>query len=141
MLPPTPIRRLLLVPLVIVIAVALAVLTPPLALLTAVLNLIRRPARPARVRRSRLLRVIFLGLAWSAGETAVLTVFLGLWIASGFGGRLDTEPYQTRHYAVMNWFLDLIYRAARRACGLNVTVTGPPDAGSANAPPDAGSAG
>jgi 1-acyl-sn-glycerol-3-phosphate acyltransferase len=140
MLPPTPIRRLLLVPLVIVIAVALAALTPPVALLSAVLSLIRRPTRPGRVRRSRLLRVIFLGLAWSAGETAVLTVFLGLWLASGFGGRLDTEPYQTRHYAVMKWFLDLIYRAAGRACGLTVTVTGPPDAGSADGPPDAGSA-
>jgi 1-acyl-sn-glycerol-3-phosphate acyltransferase len=128
MLPPTPVRRLLLVPLVVVIAVALAVLTPPLALLTAVLNLIRRPARPGRVRRSRLLRVIFLGLTWSAGETAALTASLGLWIASGFGGRLDTEPYQTRHYEVMKWFLDLIYGAALRACGLTVTVTGPPDA-------------
>jgi len=72
--------------------------------------------------------VIFLGLAWSAGETAALTVFLCLWLLSGFGGRLDTEPYQARHYAIMKWFLDLIYRVARRACGLRVTVAGPPDA-------------
>jgi 1-acyl-sn-glycerol-3-phosphate acyltransferase len=129
MLPPTPIRRLLLVPLVVVIAVALAALTPAVALLTAAFNLIRPQTRLGRVRRSRLLRVAWLGLAWSAGETAALTVFLCLWLVSGFGGRLDTEPYQTRHYAVMGWFLDLIYRAARRACGLRVTVTGPRDAG------------
>ncbi|HEY6492533.1 MAG TPA: 1-acyl-sn-glycerol-3-phosphate acyltransferase [Trebonia sp.] len=125
MLPPTPIRRVLLVPLVVVIAVALAALTPAVALLTLAFNLIRRRTRPGRVRRSRLLRVIWIGLAWSAGETAALTVSLCLWIASGFGGRLDTEPYQARHYAVMKWFLDLIYRVARRACGLRVTVTGP----------------
>ena len=81
------------------------------------------------MRRSRLLRVAWLGLAWSAGETAALTVALCLWIVSGFGGRLDTEPYQARHYAVMKWFLDLIYRTARSACGLSVTVTGPPEAG------------
>ena len=118
MLPPTPIRRLLLVPLVVVIAGALAALTPPVALLTAAFSLIRRRTRRGRPRRSRLLRVAWLGLAWSAGETAALTVFLCLWIVSGFGGRLDTEPYQARHYAVMKWFLDLIYRAARRACGL-----------------------
>ena len=62
--------------------------------------------------------MIFLGLAWSAGEIAALTVFLCLWLVSGFGGRLDTEPYQARHYAIMKWFLDLIYRAAGRACGL-----------------------
>ena len=133
MLPPTPIRRLLLVPLVVVIAGALAVLTPAVALLTAAFNLIRRRTRrtdrPGRVRRSRLLRVAWVGLAWSAGETAALTVSLCLWLVSGFGGRLDTEPYQARHYAVMKWFLDLIYRVARRACGLSVIVTGPQEAG------------
>jgi 1-acyl-sn-glycerol-3-phosphate acyltransferase len=129
MLPPTPIRRLLLVPLVVVIAAALAALTPAVALLTAAFNLISRRARPERPRRSRLLRVTWLGLAWSAGETAALTVSLCLWLVSGFGGRLDTEPYQSRNYGVITWFLELIYRAAGRACGLSVTVTGPPEAG------------
>jgi len=129
MLPPRPIRRLLLVPLVVVIAAALAALTPAVALLTAAFNLISRRARPGRPRRSRLLRVTWLGLAWSAGETAALTVSLCLWLVSGFGGRLDTEPYQARNYAVIKWFLDLIYRVAGRACGLSVTVTGPPEAG------------
>jgi 1-acyl-sn-glycerol-3-phosphate acyltransferase len=125
MLPPTPIRRLLLVPLVLVIAVALAALTPLVALLTTAFNLIGR----GRVHWSRPLRVAWLGLTWSAGETAALTVSFCLWIVSGFGGRLDTEPYQARHYAVMRWFLDLIYRVARRACGLRVTVTGPREPG------------
>lgn len=125
MLPPTPIRRLILVPLVVVIAGALAALTPAVALLTAAFNLIRRRTGLGREPRSRLLRVVWLGLVWSAGEIAALTVFLCLWIVSGFGGRLDTEPYQERHYAVMKWFLDLIYRVGCRACGLSVTVTGP----------------
>jgi 1-acyl-sn-glycerol-3-phosphate acyltransferase len=136
MLPPAPVRRLLLVPLVVVIGVALAALTPPVALLSAAYNLVRRD-RPGPVRRSRLLRVIILGLVWSAGETAALTVFLGLWLASGFGGRLDTEPYQARHYAVLAWFLDLVYRSAVRVGGLTVTVTGPPGpAGSPARPGD-----
>jgi hypothetical protein len=134
MLPPTAIRRLLLVPLVVLIAGALAVLTPPVAMLSAAYSLIRRRARVGGERRSRLLRVIFLGLAWSAGEIAALTVFLCLWIASGFGGRLDTEPYQARQYGVMRRFLDLIFRAARRACGLRVTVTGPHGAGVSDRP-------
>ena len=129
MLPPTPIRRLLLVPLVVVIACALAALTPAVALLTVAFNLISRRTRPERPRRSRLLRVTWLGLAWSAGETAALTVSLCLWLVSGFGGRLDTEPYQARNYAVIKWFLDLIYRVAGRACGLSVTVAGPQEAG------------
>jgi hypothetical protein len=130
MLPPRLIRRLLLAPLVVVIAAGLAVLTPPVAVLTVLFNLVRRRPKPRswRVRRGRLLRVVFLALTWAVGETAALTALLGLWIASGFGGRLDTEPYRTRHYAVMAWFLNLIYRAVRRACGLRVEVAAPPDA-------------
>ena len=65
----------------------------------------------------------------------MLTALLCLWIASGFGGRLDTEPYQARHYAVMKWFLDLIYRVAERTCGLHVDVAGPADANPADAGP------
>jgi 1-acyl-sn-glycerol-3-phosphate acyltransferase len=129
MLPPRLIRRLVLAPLVVVIAAGLVALTPPVALLSAIFGLVRRRAGTGRVPRGRLLRVAWLALAWSVGETAALTVLLCLWIASGFGGRLDTEPYRTRHYAVMGRFLDQIYRAARRACGLRVEVAGPPDAG------------
>jgi 1-acyl-sn-glycerol-3-phosphate acyltransferase len=125
-LPPPLVRRLVLTPLVIVIAGGLAAATPLVALLSAAFSLVRRRGRPGRAPRSRVLRVIFLALAWSAGETAALTVLACLWIASGFGGRLDTEPYQARHYGVMKWFLDLIYRVARRACGLRVAVAGPP---------------
>jgi NTE family protein len=33
--------------------------------------------------------------------TSALFMSLGLWIASGFGGRLYTEPYQSRDYAIM----------------------------------------
>jgi 1-acyl-sn-glycerol-3-phosphate acyltransferase len=133
MLPPTPIRRLILVPLVVVIAGALAALTPAVALLTVAFNLIRRRTGLGREPRSRLLRVVWLGLTWSAGEVAALTVSLCLWLVSGFGGRLDTEPYQGRHYAVMKWFLDLIYRTAVRVCGLNVTVSGPAPTGPVSA--------
>jgi 1-acyl-sn-glycerol-3-phosphate acyltransferase len=135
MLPPRPIRRLVLVPLVIVLAAGLAAATPLVALLSVVVNVVRRQTRPDRVRRSRALRVAVLALGWSAAETAALTVALCLWIASGFGGRLDTDPYQARHYAVMRWMLDLIYRVARRACGLRVEVTGPPDASACDGRP------
>jgi 1-acyl-sn-glycerol-3-phosphate acyltransferase len=121
--PPRLIRRLLMVPLAVMLAVALTGLTPAVAALSAAFNLLRRGRAP-RAPRSRLLRVTYLALAWSLGEMAAMTALLGLWIASGFGGWLDTEPYQAGHYAVMNWFLDLVYRAAQRACGLRVSVTG-----------------
>jgi len=125
MLPPTPVRRLLLVPLVVLIAGTMAALGPPVALLSVAFNALRRRTRPGRPRRSRLLRVTILGLAWSPGETAALTVYLCLWLVSGFGGRLDTEPYQARQYGIMRRFLNLVYRTVARTCGLRVTVTGP----------------
>jgi 1-acyl-sn-glycerol-3-phosphate acyltransferase len=117
------VRRLVMAPLVVAIAAALTVLTPPLALLSAAFNLVRQGS--GRVDRMRTLRVACFALVWFVGETAALTVLLCLWIASGFGGRLDTEPYQSRHYAVMRWLLGLIYRTAQRTCGLRVEAAGP----------------
>ncbi|HEY0938324.1 MAG TPA: 1-acyl-sn-glycerol-3-phosphate acyltransferase [Trebonia sp.] len=146
---PTPVRRLLLVPLIIVTGCALAVLAPPVALLSWAVNLIRRRPddlagedskvrwlnRRGPVRHYRLLRLMILGLTWMAGEAAALSVFLALWIASGFGGRLNTEPYQLRHYAVLRRFLDVLYRVALRELRLTVTVAGPPET---DGPPETG---
>jgi 1-acyl-sn-glycerol-3-phosphate acyltransferase len=125
MLPPSAVRRLVLVPLVVVIAAALAVLAPPLAIFSAAYAMIRK-SRTGRAHRMRTLRLVCFALVWFLAETAALTVFGCLWIASGFGGRLDTEPYQSRHFAVMRWLLALMYHAAERTCGLRVQVTGPP---------------
>jgi 1-acyl-sn-glycerol-3-phosphate acyltransferase len=107
-----------------VIAAALAVLAPPLAIFSAAFALIRK-SRTGRAHRMRTLRLVCFALAWFLGETAALTVSGCLWIVSGFGGRLDTEPYRSRHYAIMRWLLDLIYHAAERTCGLRVQVAGP----------------
>src|ERR1700728_3606168 len=115
MLPPKLVRRLALGPLVVVIAACLVVLTPAVAVLSAASALVR--GLTGHGHRSRLLRVVLLALTWSIGETAALTVLLGLWIVSGFGGRLDTEPYPTRPYGGMEWVLHLIYRHGRRASG------------------------
>jgi len=121
MLPPRLVRRLVLAPLVIVVAVAVAALSPLLALLTVAFGLLGR-ARPGRMRG---LRLLYFALIWLAAETASLLACLGLWVASGFGGRLRTEPYQARHYAIMRWYLDLVYRTATGTFGMQVTVEEP----------------
>ena len=121
MLPPRLVRRLVLAPLASVIAVAVVILSPLLALLTVAFGLGGR-ARPGRMRGTRLL---YFTLIWLAAETAALFMCLGLWIASGFGGRLSTEPYQSRHYAIMRWYLDLLYAAATRTFGVRVEVDEP----------------
>jgi 1-acyl-sn-glycerol-3-phosphate acyltransferase len=121
MLPPRLIRRLVLAPLVVIIAVGFGVLSPFLALLALVFGLVAR----SRAGHMRSLRLVGFALVWFVAETTALVMLAGLWVVSGFGGRLRTEPYQSRHYAVMRWFLDLMYRGAERTYGLRVEVDEP----------------
>jgi 1-acyl-sn-glycerol-3-phosphate acyltransferase len=115
MVPPRLVRRIVLAPLLIVIAVAVVVLFLPLALLAVAFGL-------GRLRALRLLRF---ALIWLVAETAALFMCLALWITSGFGGRLRTEPYQSRHYAIMEWYLGRLYRAAVSTLGLRIEVHEP----------------
>lgn len=118
MVPPRLVRRFVLAPLAVVIAIAFVVLFPLLALGFGVAGLSRRG-------RMRALRLLCFGLIWLVAETSALFMCLGLWIASGFGGRLRTEPYQSRHYAIMRWFLDLVFRAGSRMFRVQVEVDEP----------------
>src|SRR5947207_10238568 len=121
MLPPVLIRRLVLAPLVIVIACGFIVLAPFLALLALVFGLLAR----SRAGRMRSLRLIGFVLVWFVAETVALVVLAGLWVVSGFGGRMRTEPYQSRHYAVMRRLLDTLYEGAEKTYGLRVEVDEP----------------
>jgi 1-acyl-sn-glycerol-3-phosphate acyltransferase len=120
-LPPRPIRRLVLAPLVIVIAVGFVVLSPFLALLALVSGLLAR----SRAGRMRSLRLVGFALIWLVAEAVALVMLTGLWVVSGFGGRLRTEPYQSRHYGIMRRFLDVLYDGAARTYGLRVEVDEP----------------
>ena len=121
MLPPRVIRRLVLAPLVIVIACGFIVLSPFLALLALVFGLLAR----SRAGHMRSLRLVGFMLVWFVAETVTLVVLAGLWLVSGFGGRMRTEPYQSRHYAVMRRLLDTLYEGAERTYGLRVEVDEP----------------
>jgi len=121
MLPPRLIRRLVLAPLVIVIAIGFGALSPFLALLALVFGLLAR----SRAGHMRSLRLVGFALVWFVAETLALVMLAGLWVVSGFGGRLRTEPYQSRHYGVMRWFLDVMYRGAEKTYGLRVEVDEP----------------
>jgi 1-acyl-sn-glycerol-3-phosphate acyltransferase len=121
MLPPRLLRRVVLAPLVIVLAVALVAISPLIALLALMFGLARR----SRSGRMRGVRLLLFALVWLTAETATLFMCLGLWIASGFGGRLHTEPFQSRHYAIMRWFLDLIYRTGIRTFRVRIEIDEP----------------
>jgi 1-acyl-sn-glycerol-3-phosphate acyltransferase len=121
-LPPTLIRRLVLAPVVLVISLGFIALSPLLALLALVFGLLARSKPTGRMRS---LRLVGFALTWFAAESLALVALTGLWLASGFGGRLRTEPYQTRHYAVMRRFLDMMYEGAVKTYGLRVEVDEP----------------
>ncbi len=118
MLPPRILRRLVLAPLLPVITVALIVTMPLLLIVAAA-------ASPRLPGRWRALRLLWFALAWLALESAALLVCLGLWVASGFGGRLRSESYQERHYALMRWFLGTLFGVATSAFRLNVEIEEP----------------
>ncbi|MBV9095835.1 MAG: 1-acyl-sn-glycerol-3-phosphate acyltransferase [Streptosporangiaceae bacterium] len=121
MVPPRVIRRLVLAPMVVVFALAVLALSPLLALLALLFGL----AGLARAGRMRGLRLVSFAVVWLTAEIVMLFLLLGLWVISGFGGRLDTEEYQARHYAIMQRFLDMLYRGAERSYGLRAEVTEP----------------
>jgi 1-acyl-sn-glycerol-3-phosphate acyltransferase len=120
-LPPTLIRRLVVAPLVLVICLGFIVLSPFLAVLALVFGLLAR----SRTGHLRSLRLVGFALVWFVAESLALVALTGLWVISGFGGRLRTEPYQSRHYAVMRRFLDGLYEGAERTYGLRVEVEEP----------------
>jgi len=118
MMPPRIVRRLLFPPLLLVVGLALLVLLPIVALLALL-------AVPYRRWWRRALRLVWFGLTWLAMETAALSACLGLWVVSGFGGRLRSPSYQDRHYAIMSWFLGTVYAAAVKVFQLRVEIEEP----------------
>jgi 1-acyl-sn-glycerol-3-phosphate acyltransferase len=117
-LPPRIVRRLVMVPLLLVVMLALLMVLPLLAILAAIAS----PLLPGRWRAARLL---WFGVVWVALESVALVALLALWVASGFGGRLRSEPYQERHYAVMRWFLATLYDVASQAFHLRIEIQEP----------------
>src|SRR5580704_7797545 len=121
MLPPRLVRRLVLAPVVIVLALGIIVASPLLFVLALLFGL----AGLLRAGRMRNLRLVSFVVVWLTAEIVALVMMFGLWIISGFGGRLNTEPYEERHYAVIRRCLDALYRGAERTYGLRVSIDEP----------------
>jgi 1-acyl-sn-glycerol-3-phosphate acyltransferase len=115
--PPRIIRRLIFAPLVIVITIGWIVVLPLMILLALVM--------PTRHGRRRMLRLLFFSVAWLVMESITLFASLGLWIASGFGGRLKTKWQQERHYRLVGWFLGTLYPVLTKLFKVTVVVEEP----------------
>jgi 1-acyl-sn-glycerol-3-phosphate acyltransferase len=118
LLPPRPVRRLVLAPAVVLAALGLAVTVP----VWAVLLLAAVPLLPGR---QRALRVLWFVTVYLALETAALFVLLGLWLASGLGWKVRSPAFQRAHYALVRWYLRVVMAEARRVLRVTVRVEGP----------------
>ncbi len=115
-------QRVVVAPLVVVLTVLLWT-TLPLWLLAAGLLSARAPGWLRPVRLLWLL-VVHLTL-----ESLALVELLGLWIASGFGRWIRTPFFERIHYDIVQAYLGLFFREARRVLRLQIETVGPaPDA-------------
>src|ERR1700712_2592793 len=99
------VRRLVIAPAMIALAVALWVLLP-LWLIVAVALV---PVLPGRWRLPRLLWLL---VVWVTAESVLLVILLGWWVASGFGRRIRTAYWQGVHYDLVQGLMYVVFREA-----------------------------
>lgn len=115
-------RRVVIAPLIVVLA-TLMWLTLPLWLLGAAAL---SPIVPGRLRP---LRIMWVAVVYLTCEAVLLVVLFGLWVASGFGWRLRTPYFEGIHYDLVQGTMWVVFREARRVLRLRIESEGPsPDA-------------
>ncbi|HEX4685278.1 MAG TPA: lysophospholipid acyltransferase family protein [Nocardioides sp.] len=115
-------RRWVIAPAMILLAVALWVLLPLWLILVAALV----PILPGRWR---LLRILWVCLVWATAESVLLLILFGWWLASGFGRRIRTPYWEGLHYDLVQGLLYVVFREARRVLALRIETEGEsPDA-------------
>jgi 1-acyl-sn-glycerol-3-phosphate acyltransferase len=117
-LPPRWVRRVVLAPAVVVLALLVVITLPVWLLLAAV-------ASPLVAGRLRPLRLLWIGVVYLAMDAGALVALFGLWLACGFGWKKRSPPFQRAHYVLTGRFLAVLFRQARWALRLSVEVQGP----------------
>jgi 1-acyl-sn-glycerol-3-phosphate acyltransferase len=118
-LPPVFVRRLVLGPALLVLTVVAITGLPVLLLVAAAASTVL----PGRWRPLRLLWMV---LVYLLLESVALVVLFALWVASGLGWRIRAPWFQRAHYAVVSWFLRVLFAECRRVLHVRVSVEGPP---------------
>lgn len=115
---PRLVRRLVLPPLVMLLAFVVFTSTPLLLLGAAAAS----PFLPGRLRP---LRILLFALVYLALEALLLVALTLLWLGAGLGRRLDAPAFQRAHYRLAAWFLRVLMGVARRALNLQIEIEGP----------------
>ncbi len=115
-------RRVVLAPALILLTLVLLTTIPLWLLLAAVLS----PVVPGRLRPLRILSLVMMHLVL---ESLMLVELFGLWIASGFGLFIRRPYFERIHYDIVQTYLVVFFREARRVLRLKIVTQGPaPDA-------------
>lgn len=116
------VRRGVVAPAVMLLAVLMWITLPLWLIGTAALS----PLLPGRWRALRLAWIFVMYLTM---EALVLSVLLGLWLASGFGRRIRSPYFEGIHYDLVQGVMWVFFREAKRVLKLTIVTDGPsPDA-------------
>jgi 1-acyl-sn-glycerol-3-phosphate acyltransferase len=116
-MPPSWVRRVLLVPVVLIVTL-LVVTTLPVWLLV---SFAATPVVPGRFRLPRVVWMVVVYLVW---ESVALTALFGLWLASGFGWKLRSPAFQRAHYVLTGQFLRVLFWQVRWTLSLDIRIVG-----------------
>jgi 1-acyl-sn-glycerol-3-phosphate acyltransferase len=118
-LPPKWLRRLVIDP-AVVVGFVLAAVALPVWVLVALLVSRLVPGN------WRILRVAWFLFLYLAVEVAALIAMFVLWIASGFGWKIRSAPFQRAHFFVLAAMLRLVVGSAQRTFSVHVALEDPP---------------
>jgi 1-acyl-sn-glycerol-3-phosphate acyltransferase len=114
-LPPRIVRRLLLAPIMPLVA-ALGIATLPLSVpvVAFATRYLPGPFKP--------LRLLWLALVWLIRESIGVIALFGYWVISGFGWKLDTPWFRRQHVRLIGWYLWGLVGTAQRTLGLRLVT-------------------
>jgi 1-acyl-sn-glycerol-3-phosphate acyltransferase len=118
-LPPVVVRRVVLAPAMVLVALLAVTLAPFWLIVLTALS----PFVP--FGRWRPLRVGWLLLLHLLLEAGILLALLVLWVVSGFGWAIRRPAFERTHYDIVQFYLSVLFRECRRVLGVRVEVDGP----------------
>lgn len=115
--PPRWIRRLVITPVVFVVALILTVASPLIHLVAAILDLVFDR------RRMRLSRLVGIALAFCVAEVFGLFALFTVWVGSGFGLFMDRPFWVKANNILAGQYMELVTRAINFFVGFDLSLT------------------
>ena len=112
------VRRLVIAPAVVLLAVLLWITLPLWLIGAAALS----PILPGRLRP---LRIMWVAIVYLTCEALLLVILFGLWVASGFGWKIRSAYFEGIHYDLVQGTMWIFFREARRVLRLSIETEGP----------------